>query len=60
MDMLSIFEDDRRHQGAKSPGPKGVRPKSPLNASQMLDDGLRIACALLLFRSDFGHELRRP
>ncbi|MGE3364946.1 MAG: hypothetical protein AB7I34_16000 [Rhizobiaceae bacterium] len=37
--MQRIFDDERRENGRFGRGPYGVGPKSPLNASKMLDGG---------------------
>jgi hypothetical protein len=37
--MQRIFNDERRRNGGFARGPIGVGPKSPLNASEMLDGG---------------------
>ena len=37
--MFGIFDDERRQAGGFAHGPNGIGPKSPLNASKMLDGG---------------------
>ena len=37
--MQRIFDDERRRNGGFARGPFGVGPKSPLNASKMLESG---------------------
>jgi hypothetical protein len=47
-DMQRIFDDERRRNGGFAPGPKGVGPKSPLTALQILESALHFlaVCAL--------------
>ncbi|MDQ6432976.1 hypothetical protein RB623_02770 [Mesorhizobium sp. LHD-90] len=37
--MQRMFDDERRRNGGFERGPFGVGPKSPANASKMLDGG---------------------